>query len=142
MRKILFVLSAAMLAGCGQSGGDGAGNQAPANSAAAPKPKAPHCFFKDSETKGWAASRAADGNLVVKGKAYRSDPRYKAVIGKVATGPQKVIVWPTIEQNSGYAAPDNWWDVTTTIPNTSALGTVEVQCGEKVIADLKVHVKG
>jgi hypothetical protein len=129
-----------MLAACGQSGDNSAANQA-----AAAKPKKerpPYCFFKDSETKGWTASRDENGSIRIKGKAYREDSRYRVVIGKVAIGPAKVIVWPTIEQNTGYAAPDNWWDVQTVIPNSAALDTAEVHCGDKTIAVLKVPPKG
>jgi hypothetical protein len=58
--------AAALLMSCGQS--SGSANQA---AAAPPKPKKKpaYCFFKDPETKGWAAARDKDGNIVVKGKA-------------------------------------------------------------------------
>ena len=78
-RSIVLASAAALLGGCGRSD-DGAANQAAAN-AAQPKKKAAHCFFKDSETKDWKASRGKDGNIVVKGKAYRSDSRYQALLG-------------------------------------------------------------
>ena len=76
MRSSLLLMSAGLLlAGCGQSNDDAAANQAAAN-AAQPKKRPAYCFFKDSETKGWAASRDTDGNIKVKGKAYRQDSRY------------------------------------------------------------------
>jgi hypothetical protein len=141
MRKLLLLAGTAALVACGQSGENTATNQ----TAAASKPveKPPYCFFKDSETKGWTASREANGSIRIKGKAFRLDARYKAVIGKVAVGPAKVIVWPTIEQNdTGYGAPDNWWDVETVVPSSAALDTAEVHCGDKTIAVLKVPPKG
>jgi len=67
--------------GTAKSNDSEAANQAAAN-AAQPKKKAAYCFFKDSETKDWAASRGKDGNIVVKGKAFRSDPRYQALLGE------------------------------------------------------------
>ena len=47
-------------------------------SSAAQKPRPAYCFFKDGETKGWKARVDKDGNVVVSGKAYRQDSRYKA----------------------------------------------------------------
>jgi hypothetical protein len=140
MRNIVMLLSGATLAACGQQNENPAANQA----AAQPKkPKAPYCFFKDSETKDWKASRDKQGNIVVKGKAFRLDSRYRAIIGKIDVGPAKIVVWPTIEQNdTAYGAPDNWWDVKAAIPNSAALDTVEVHCGDKTIAQLKVPPKG
>ena len=55
-------------------------NNAAANSAATEKPKPAYCFFKDLETKAWKAKADKDGNVVVSGKAYREDPRYKALL--------------------------------------------------------------
>jgi len=43
--------------------------------------------------------------------------------------------------DTGYGAPDNWWEVSATIPNSAALDTVDVRCGEKTIAVLKVAPK-
>jgi hypothetical protein len=135
MRKFVLCLSAAALAGCGQSSDN-------ANRTAAAQPKKPkpaYCFFKDAETKGWKASRDKNGNIVVKGKAYRSDSRYQAVIGKIEVVQGKAVVWPTIQQNAtGYGAEDNWWDVSAVVPNSAALDTVDVNCGAKTIAELKL----
>src|SRR5512142_254149 len=79
--KTLLLLGAAAVAlvGCGQSNENAAANST-ANSAAAEKPKPAYCFFKDSETKDWAAKRGKDGNIAVTGKAYREDSRYKAIL--------------------------------------------------------------
>ena len=139
--SILLAGAAAMLSACGQSNGNQAANQAPAK-AAQPKKKPAYCFFKDSETKGWTASRGKDGNITVKGKAYREDSRYKAVLGEpVVTGTSGEIA-PTIVQNdTGYGAPDNWWDMTATIPNSASVDTVDVKCGGSKLAELKVAAK-
>jgi putative lipoprotein len=141
--RILIAAGAASLAACGQSGDDSAGNAA-ANVAAAPNPeKAPYCFFKDAETKGWKASVGKDGNVVVSGKAYRSDSRYIAEIGKIDVAGTTATVRPTVNPNTtGFGATDNWWDVTKTIPGSSAVKTVLVKCGDKTVATLAVPRKG
>jgi len=140
-RLILLAGAAAVLSGCGQSNDNQAGNQAAANTAQ-PKKKAAYCFFKDSETKGWAASRGKDGNITVKGKAYREDSRYKAAFGEPVVTGTTAEVAPTIVQNdTGYGAPENWWEMTATIPGSAAVDTVDVKCGSKTLAELKVAPK-
>ena len=85
MRKSMILLGAAAgLAGCGQSADNAAANEAAANSAAAEAPRPAYCFFKKDETKGWAAKVDKDGNVVVSGKAYPSDGRYKAELKPAA----------------------------------------------------------
>jgi hypothetical protein len=140
-RSIVLVSAAALIGGCGRSD-DGAANQAAAN-AAQPKKKAAYCFFKDSETKGWAASRGKDGNIQVKGKAYRQDSRYQAVLGPPEVLGTTASIAPTIAQNmTGFGATDDWWDMTATIPDSAAVDTVKVTCGAKTLAELKVPAKG
>ncbi|MGE5562385.1 MAG: membrane lipoprotein lipid attachment site-containing protein [Bacillota bacterium] len=141
MRKSLILIGAAVvLAGCGRSGGnDAAANNAAANSAAAEKPKPAYCFFKDAETKGWKASVDKSGNVVVSGKAYRQDSRYKALLSPATVNGDTAVVAPTIGPNdTGYAAPGDWWDVSETIPNSSAVSTVTVKCGDETLATLTV----
>jgi hypothetical protein len=131
--------AAALLASCGQSG-DSA-NQAAATPAK-PKKKPAYCFFKDPETKGWAASRDKDGNIVVKGKAYRSDSRYRAILQNPTVTGATAEISPTIIVNdTGFGAEDNWWDVKAVIPNSAAVGIVTVRCGAKAFAELKVPLK-
>ena len=140
MRKIFCLVATAALAGCGQSDENAA--KQPAANAAQPKKKPAYCFFKDKETKGWTASRGKDGNVIVKGKVYRSDPRYQALLGPPTVTGTSAEISPTIQQNAtGFAAPENWWDVTATIPNSAAVDTVAVNCGAKTLADLKVSPK-
>ena len=141
MRTPLVLLGvAALLGGCGKS--DDVANQAATN-AAQPKKRPAYCFFKDSETKGWAASRGKDGNITVKGKAYRQDSRYQAVLGPPDVSGTTATIAPTITQNmTAYGAEDDWWDVTATIPNSSAVDTVNVTCGDKTLATLAVKPKG
>jgi hypothetical protein len=135
-----IVLLAALMAGCNQSADNPAANSS--NTTAAEKPKPKYCFFKDNETKGWSASRDKDGNIVVKGKAYREDPRYQALLGEASVTGTTARIAPTIVQNgTGFGAPDNWWDVTATIPNSSAVESVTVECGPKTLAELKVPPK-
>ena len=142
MRKFIILLGAAAgLAACGQSSDEAAADNAAAN-AAAEKPKPAYCFFKDEETKGWAAKADKDGNVVVSGKAYREDARYKALLSPAAVSGTSAEVSPTITANdTGFAAPDNWWQVTQTIPNSQAVTSVNVTCGGKVLAALEVPRK-
>jgi hypothetical protein len=142
MHKFLLIGVATTLAACGQSGEDAVANQAAAK-AAQPKKKPAYCFFKDAETKGWAAVRDKNGNITVKGKAYRSDPRYKALLNPATITGTSAEITPTIVQNdTGYAALENWWDVSSTIPNSAAIDIVKVTCGAKTLAELKVAPKG
>lgn len=135
-----IVLAAAFVAGCNQAADNAAANVT--NTAAAQKPKPKYCFFKDNETKEWSASRDKDGNIVVKGKAYRSDPRYKALLNPPTVTGTRAEIAPTIAQNdTGYGAPENWWDVTAAIPDSAAVDTVKVICGAKTLAELKVAPK-
>ena len=142
MRAPLALLSAAaLLAGCGQSADDSA-NRSAANAVQPKKKKPAHCFFKDAEMKGWKVSRDKDGNVVVKGKAYRSDSRYKALLGPPEVSGTTAKIAPTITVNdTGFAATDDWWDVSATIPNSGAIDAVMVMCGAKTIAELKVAAK-
>jgi hypothetical protein len=137
MRQWMLLLSAASLTACGQ-GGDPAANRA----ATAPKhEKTPYCFFKDAESKGWAAKRGKDGNIVVTGKLYRSDGRYMAVLGEAKIKGTTAELWPTVSTNTtGFSMPDGWWDLSATIPNSASIDTVEVKCGKKTFAALKLPV--
>ena len=139
MKSVLLVAGACMaLAACGQSHGDAA--TPPTANVAQPK-KSAFCFFKDEEMKGWAASRGKDGTITVKGKAHVKDSRYSAVLGPpTVTGPTAELS-PTINQNSGYAAPEDWWDLSATIPNSAAITTVNISCGSKTVAQLSVPPK-
>jgi hypothetical protein len=142
MRNFIILLGAAAgLAACGQSSDNSSANAA-ANAAAAEKPKPAYCFFKDNETKDWTAKADKDGNVVVSGKAYREDARYKALLSPATVAGSAAEVAPTIGQNdTGYAAPENWWDVTQTIPNSQAVTSVTVKCGGKTVATLEVPRK-
>ena len=69
MRKSLFLLGAvAALTGCNSSNDQGGQPGCGAKAAAPKKPKPAYCFFKDSETKGWAAKRGKDGNIAGQGQ--------------------------------------------------------------------------
>ena len=142
MRRIMAMLVSVALASCGQSGPGSTANEM-ANSAAAEKPKPPHCFFKDADTRDWKATRDKDGNIAVKGKAYREDPRYKALLNPATVTGTTAEITPTIAQNdTGYGAPENWWELSATIPNSASVDTVDVRCGATTIAQLKVAPKG
>ena len=133
----LLLCGAAGLTGCNQS--VEAPTKESANSAATQQPKKlPYCFFKPEEMKGWAASRDKDGNVKLKGKAHVKDPRYEAVLGPPTVAGSTADIAPTISPNTGYEAPDDWWDVTTVIPRSAAVTSVTVRCGDKVAAQLDV----
>lgn len=140
MRQSIVLFAALLAAGCNQSAENTAATTT--KTAAAEKPRPKYCFFKDSETKGWTATRAKDGNIVIKGKAYREDTRYQAILGQADVTGTTARIAPSIVQNTtGYGAPDNWWDLNATIPNSAAVETVTVECGAKTIAELKVPPK-
>src|SRR6185295_13190971 len=100
MRKAMLLLGVTALAGCGQS------NEAANQVAKAPaKKKAAYCFFKEPDTKAWTATRGKDGNIVVKGKAFRQDPRYKAVLGPATVTGTRAEISPSVGNNdTGFAA--------------------------------------
>ena len=137
MRLFCCLTAAMLLAACS----DQPAEQAASNQAAAPEPaKAPHCFFKDSETKDWAA-RVQGDTVVVTGRAFRSDARYKAVLLEPEVDGAVAVIRPSISTNdTGFASEGNWWDVTASIP-APGLDTVEVRCGKKVVASLALAAK-
>ncbi|NUQ19090.1 MAG: hypothetical protein HOP95_11705 [Sphingomonas sp.] len=142
-KSVILFGAAAALAGCGQPAENSTSNNAVANSSVveAPKPAA-YCFFKDSETKDWKAKLDKGGNVVVSGKAYRQDSRYKAILAPPTVSGTTAEVAPTITQNdSTYGAPSDWWDVTETIPNSQAVESVTVKCGDETLARLTVPRK-
>ena len=137
MRKWILLLGAAGLAACGQGN-----DQTTANQPAPKKEKPKYCFFKDAESKDWTAKRGKDGNVVVTGKLYRSDGRYMAVLGEPKISGSSVELWPSISvNNTGASMPDGWWELSATIPGSAAIDTVDVKCGKKTFAELKVPTK-
>ena len=140
-RSIVIAGAATALASCGQSS-ETASNNAAANAAAAEAPKPAYCFFKDSETKGWTAKLDKSGNVVVSGKAYREDSRYKALLSPATVSGSTAEVAPTIAPNdTGFGAPENWWSVSETIPNSQTVTAVTVKCGDETLASLSVPRK-
>ncbi|MBV9463289.1 MAG: hypothetical protein JO317_03575, partial [Verrucomicrobiae bacterium] len=133
--------AAGVLTACGQSTDNG--SERANQPAAQPKKAAAYCFFKEDELKGWTAKRGKDGNIGVKGKAHVKDPRYKAVLNPATVSGTSAELTPTIGQNdTGYGAVDDTWDLSATIPNSAAVTTVTVTCGDKTIANLNVPAKG
>jgi hypothetical protein len=135
--RFLVLGIAATLASCGQATDNGASNAAADTSAAKPK-HGSYCFFKDEETKGWKAALDKSGNVTVTGKAHVKDARYKPQLGQPEVTGTSAELWPTISPNTGYASPDDWWDVSFTIPNSTAVESVNVRCGSKTMAELTV----
>jgi hypothetical protein len=140
-KSIFLALAAAALAtGCGRTD-DGATSQAAA-ATAQPKKKPAFCFFESNETKGWKAARGKDGNVTVKGRAHRSDGRYKALFGPPEISGATASISPTITDNdTGFSQPDDWWDISAKIPGSASVDTVKITCGEDVLATLKVKAK-
>lgn len=141
MRKSIILLGAAAgLSACGSSSENAASNAV--NASLAAKPKTAYCFFKDPETKGWKAKPDKDGNVVVTGKALAEDARYKAVMAPATISGTSAEIAPTITTNdTGFAAPGNWWELSETIPNSQALTNVSVKCGDETLAHLSVPRK-
>ena len=135
--SILFVVAAAVAtAGCGESPDNSVNASAPKT--AAPK-KVPYCFFKSENSKGWAASRGKDGNIVVKGKGYLADARYKADLGTPEIdGTTARLQLKMPPNDTGFASEDGWWDISKTIPDSAAINTIDVLCGAKTLATLSV----
>lgn len=138
MRRAAFYFAVAtMLAGCGQPSDNSAAQQAPQ-----PKKKPAYCFFKDEELKGWTASRDKDANINLKGQAHVKDPRYKAVLGQPSISGTNAEIAPSISQNdTGFGAVEDWWDLGVTIPNSAGVNAVVVRCGNKAVATLQVPPK-
>ena len=133
---------AALVAACSQ-GSDQAANNV-ANDTSKTVSEVRHfCFFKEGETKGWKAATDAQGNVTVTGKAHVSDSRYQASVGAPDITGSSAVLWLTLGPNStGFAAPDDWWDLKFTIPNSSAINHVTVRCDHKlVLAELDVPRK-
>ena len=139
MRSNFLLLGAvATLASCNQAANDGAENAA-ANVAAAKPKHGSYCFFKDDEAKGWKISLDQSGNVTVAGKMHVKDARYKAELGQPEVTGTSAELWPTLVVNdTGFASPDNWWDVSFTIPNSNAVTAVAIRCGSKTKAELTV----
>lgn len=138
----ILLCAAAGLAACGQSTQNGGNNAGATNTVAVQKPRPAYCFFKNSETKDWKAKVDKTGNVVVTGKVYREDSRYKAVLGPPTVNGTIADIAPTLTVNdTGYAAPGNWWDVTAIITNSQAVDTATVTCGGKTFATLKIPRK-
>ena len=142
MKAAILMVAAAALAGCGDSADPAADKAAAAAKAAAAKAAAPkrptYCFFKDAATKGWAAKLDPAGNVTVTGKVKLDDRRYRGEFSQSEVTGDKAKAWVTMAPNTGYAQPDNWWDVSLTIPHSGAVASVTVLCGTKPVAELEV----
>ena len=136
----MVLAAAAILAGCGQGEEPAAnGAEAAANSAAAAPKRPTYCFFKDAATKSWAASLDPAGNVTVTGKVKLDDRRYRGDLSQSEVDGHTAKAWVTMVPNTGYAQPDNWWDVSLTIPDSAAAASVTVLCGTKPVAELKLE---
>lgn len=143
MRKSILLLATALgLAGCNQAV-ENQSATANANAASAKPKRAAYCFFRDEETKGWSVEAAANGDVTVKGRAHVKDPRYSAQLGEAEVMGTNARIAPTVGPNTtGFRSVDNWWDVSATIPNSARVESVTVECGKKVLAELKVQRTG
>ena len=141
MKRALWMLAglSAALAGCGSSGESSADQKAVAP--VKPKKAPAFCFFKDPEMKGWTVKRDPQGNVVLTGKAHVKDSRYEAVMGPPDISGATASIAPTLNQNMGYEAPDDWWDLKTTIPASAAVTKVTISCGARTVASLDVPPK-
>jgi len=144
MRKpIILLAGTAVLTACGQAADNSATTANAAANETVEKPRPAYCFFKGSDTKGWKAAVDPSGNVVVTGKAYDEDRRYKAVLGPATITGTSAQVAPTIAPNdTGFGAQGDWWDIKQTIPDSQTVSSVTVTCGEKTLATLEVPRKG
>jgi hypothetical protein len=130
IRRFSMILAAGALSSC---------NSEPAPPPS-PKPttaKLPHCFFKATDAKDIKLA-VKDDLLIVSGRFYRSDGRYKADFLKPEVDGGVAVLRPTITVNdTGFSAPDNWWDIKASIP-AAGIKRVEVRCGKSVLATLQV----
>ena len=141
MKALIWISATAFLAACNQSADTGnAAANAGANTAVPEKPKHPtYCFYKDANTKGWSAATDKSGNVTVKGKAYLEDSGYRGDLTQPEVQGEKATIWLNMApNNTGYASPGNWWDVSATIPDSAAAKSVTVMCGTKTVATLTV----
>ena len=143
MRKSMMamVAGASALAACGQANQPA---EASANvAAAAPAKKVPYCFFKDENSKGWEVSAGKDGKVTVKGKGYVADGRYMAGLKPAEIDGSTATLQLAMPQNdTGHSKIDGWWDISSTIPDSAGVDTVNVLCGAKTVATLDVKRKG
>ena len=140
MRTIIILLSASLLASCGSGASAPDGNQI---AAAKPKEKPRYCFFKQDGTRDWKAAVDKQGNVVVTGKAFRQDGRYKAVLGEPKVTGTSAEVWPSVAANdTGFSTADGWWEVSAIIPDSAGVDSVAVRCGKRTLAQLKVPRNG
>ena len=135
-RSIILLCAAAGLAGCGQQVQQA--SNAVNTAAAAPAKKHPsYCFFKDADTKGWVATRGADGSIAVKGKVRIEDRRYMGSLSESDMSGTAAQIWLTMApNNTGSGAVENWWDVSGSIPSAAVAEKVSVMCGKKTVAEL------
>jgi len=133
-RVLVLAVAVAAIAGCDQTGDE----QPAANAGAAAKPHPSYCFYTDADTKWWSVSRDKSGNVLVKGKAHLDDSRYRGELAQPEiAGPQATLSL-TMAENRSYASPDNWWDMSFTIPASASVESVAVMCGAKTVAALKL----
>jgi len=135
-RSIILMSAAASLDGCGQQAQQAA--NAANTAAAAPAKKHPsYCFFKDADTKGWTATRGADGSIVVKGKVRIDDRRYMGSLSESEVTGTTAQIWLTMApNNTGMGAVENWWDISGSVAGAAAVEQVAVMCGKKTVAEL------
>jgi hypothetical protein len=79
----------------------------------------------------------------VKGKGYVADGRYMAGLKPAEIDGSTASLQLAMPQNgTGYSKADGWWDISSTIPDSAGVDTVNVLCGAKTVATLEVKRKG
>jgi hypothetical protein len=139
---LLACAATALVTGCNEPAPSGSATANAANTAATKAPRH-YCFFKADEARDWAAARDPGGNITVKGKAHVRDVRYKADLGQPEISGGSARLWLSMTPNTAYRSPDNWWDVSFTIPDSAGVTAVTVACDSKrVLAELPVKPAG
>ena len=138
MRQSILLLGALVaVAGCNQSAEQPPANTLAAKAAEPAKKRPTYCFFKNADTKGWAAARDASGKVTVEGQARIADRRYRASLGEPDIEGGKAKFWLTMAPNTtGMGAPDDWWDVNAAVPAGATVDSVTILCGRKTVAEL------
>jgi len=64
------------------------------------------------------------------------------VLSPATVSGSQAEVSPTIAQNdTGFAAPNDWWDVSETIADSRGVTSVTIKCGDETVATLTVPRK-
>ena len=140
IRMLAMCGAAASLVACGQ--GDGEAKKLRPRSR--PRRRSRATVLQGRRDQGLVGLAGQGWQYHREGQGLPLNSRYKAVLGDPKVSGSTAVVWPSISVNdTGFAAPsgDDWWDVSFAISGSAAVDTVDVKCGKKTFAELKVPPK-